>query len=141
MSVDVIFTCATAAMCFRRSTSSRSQRRFLFTMPPVAHGAQFPTKKWKNAAIHGHTQIVPPGFNERLLAQAGLKLLDSTTVPASLLKNATGRLAAKNVSPHRTGTVGRPGRLPSAEVQYLETVLVALSQGVRYPESCTWRSK
>ena len=43
---------------------------------------------------HGFTQFVPPGFNERTIAAAGLELLDTEDRTASVSRNALGRLHA-----------------------------------------------
>jgi len=90
-------------------------------------------------AIHGTYQIVPPGFNERLLAQAGLKLLEQHDPYREPPEECTADSAAR--MSHRTELEQLEGPAGfEREVQYLETV-VASRKGVRYPESCTCRIK
>jgi len=126
MSVDVILHLRHRGDVFQEVARVLVPRgRFLFTDAAVLTGA-VSNQEMEKRAIHGHTQIVPPGFNERLLAQAGLKLLEQHDRTASLLKNATGRLAAR--MSHRTELEQLEGPAGfEREVQYLETV-VALSQ-------------
>jgi SAM-dependent methyltransferase len=99
--------------------------RFLFTDAGVITGSVSDEEiRWR--AAHGYTQFAPPGFNERMLELAGFRVIDRNDRTASLLKTATGRLAAR--LGHRqeleqvegTDYFGRQQR-------YLETV-VALSQ-------------
>src|SRR5207248_7754069 len=76
--------------------------------------------------IHGHTQFVPPGFNENMLEPAEFRVIDRKNRTANLLKTATGRLNAR---------LGRREELEHVEgsssfereQQYLETV-IRLSQ-------------
>ena len=41
-------------------------------------------------AVHGYTQFVPVGFNERLLKDSGFRLLERTDRTESLINNARG---------------------------------------------------
>jgi len=126
MSLDVILHLRDRGDVFQEVARVLVPRgSFLFTDAAVLTGA-VSDQEMGRRAIHGYTQIVPPGFNERLLAQAGLKLLEQHDRTASLLKNATGRLAAR--MSHRTELEQLEGPAGfEREVQYLETV-VALSQ-------------
>ncbi len=126
MSLDVILHLRDRGAVFQEVARVLTPRgRFLFTDGAVLTGA-VSNQEMEKRAIHGHTQIVPPGFNERLLAQAGLKLLEQHDRTASLLKNATGRLAARMSHRAELEQLEGPAGF-EREVQYLETV-VALSQ-------------
>ena len=73
-------------------------------------------------SLHGHCHFVAPGFNERSLAGAGFRLLETEDRTESLLANAGGRLAARRA--HRQDlerTEGAPGF--AREQEYLETVV------------------
>lgn len=103
----------------------RSGGRFLFTDAGVLTGA-ISDEEVRQRSVHGYTQFVPPGFNERTLASAGLRLLEGEDRTASLLKNAGGRLAARIA--HRTEIEQTEGTLDFERQQaYLETV-VGLSE-------------
>ncbi len=100
--------------------------RFLFTDAGVITGS-ISDGEIRLRAIHGYTQFVPSGFNERMLELAGFQVIDRSDRTASLLKTATGRLTAR---------LGRRQQLEQLEGSdyfaqqqlYLETV-IALSQG------------
>jgi SAM-dependent methyltransferase len=99
--------------------------RFLFTDAGVVTGS-ITDEEVRRRAIHGHTQMVPSGFNERMLETAGFRLIEHHDRTASLLKNATGRLAARLA--HRAEIEPLEGSTYFERHQrYLETV-VALSQ-------------
>ena len=46
-------------------------------------------------SLHGHTQFASPGFNERMLASAGLRLLDQVDRTGSLLEVSSRRQAVR----------------------------------------------
>lgn len=99
--------------------------KFLFTDAGVITGPVSDEEiRWR--ALHGYTQFVPPGFNEKALELAGFRLNDRHDRTANLLKTATGRLTARLA--HRADLEQVEGR-DSCERQqrYLETV-IALSQ-------------
>ncbi len=99
--------------------------RFLFTDAGVITGA-ISDEEIQLRAIHGNTQFVPTGFNERLLELAGLRLVDRNDRTTSMLKNASGRLAARLA--HRAELERVEGSTYFEHQQrYLETV-VGLSQ-------------
>jgi len=95
--------------------------RFLFTDAGVITGS-VSDGEIRLRSVHGYTQFAPPGFNEKMLEQAGLRLLQCTDRTASLLKNAAGRLSARLA--HRAELERLEG--PSSferQVRYLETVM------------------
>lgn len=68
--------------------------RFWFTDAAVVTGAVSNEEIGVRAA-QGFTQLVPPGFNEQTLADAGLLLVRVDDRTESLLQNASGRLNAR----------------------------------------------
>jgi len=99
--------------------------RFLFTDAAVVTGA-VSNEEVEKRALHGFTRFAPPGFNEGLLAQSGLRLLEQDDRTASLLRTAQGRLAARVA--HRAELESLEGPAGFArQLGYLET-LVATSQ-------------
>lgn len=101
--------------------------RFLFTDAAVIAGP-ISDEEIRLRAIHGHTQFVPPGFNERILQHVGFRLLDSSDRTASLLKNASGRLAARVA--HRAELAQLEGSAGFERQQrYLETVIELSQRG------------
>ena len=99
--------------------------RFLLTDAGVITGS-ISDEEIRARAIHGYTQFVPSGFNERMLAVAGFRLIGLNDRTASLLTNARGRLAARFA--HRAELEKLEGSTYFERQQrYLETV-IALSQ-------------
>jgi SAM-dependent methyltransferase len=99
--------------------------RFLFTDAGVITGS-ISDEEIRSRAVHGYTQFVPSGFNERMLELAGFRLIDRNDRTASLLKNATGRLAARLA--HRAELEQlKGGTYFERQRRYLETV-IRLSQ-------------
>lgn len=124
MSVDVILHLRDRGAVFQEVARVLTPGgRFLFTDAAVITGA-ISSEEIEKRAIHGHTQLVPPGFNERMLQQSGLRLLEQHNRTASLLKNAAGRLASRLA--HRQELEALEGAA-HFERRYLETV-EALSQ-------------
>lgn len=73
-------------------------------------------------SIHGYTQFVPPGFNERMLEGAGFRLIHAEDRTVSPLEIASGRLAAKLA--HRAELEPLEGSARfEGQQQYLETVI------------------
>lgn len=99
--------------------------KFLFTDAGVITGA-ISDEEIQLRAARGHTQFVPPGFNENMLELAGLRVIDGKDRTASLLKTATGRLNAR--LGHREELEQLEGNnYFERQQRYLETV-IALSQ-------------
>ena len=99
--------------------------RFLFTDAGVITGA-VSNEDIRRRSVHGYTQFVVAGWNERLLARAGFRLVEWEDRTMSVLKNARGRLNAMQA--HRAELEQLSGATAVAGQQdYLET-LVDLSE-------------
>jgi SAM-dependent methyltransferase len=95
--------------------------KFLFTDAGVITGA-ISDEEIRLRAVHGHTQFVPPGFNENMLGLAGFRVIDRKDRTVSLLKAATGRLSAR--LGHREELEQLEGRSYfERQKRYLETVI------------------
>lgn len=126
MALDVVLHVEDRARLFRELARTLAVGgRFLFTDAGVITGAISDRDvAWRS--IHGYTQFVAPGFNERALASAGFKLIDSEDRTASVARNASGRLAA--MFAHRAELEALKGVEEfERQERYLETV-VELSQ-------------
>lgn len=94
--------------------------RFLFTDAGVITGA-ISGDDVRRRSAHGHTQLVVAAWNERLLAAAGLRLIESEDRTTSVLNAARGRLRA--LQAHRAELEELTGVAAVAGQQdYLETV-------------------
>jgi SAM-dependent methyltransferase len=126
MSLDVILHLRDRLSAFREVARVLAPAgKFLFTDAGVLTGAISDEEVGLRAA-HGHTQFVPPGFNENMLELAGFRLMDRKDRTASLLKTAAGRLNAR--LGHREELERMEGASYFAQQQsYLETV-IELSQ-------------
>jgi SAM-dependent methyltransferase len=122
MSLDVILHLRDRAGVFREVARVLIPGgKFLFTDAGVITGS-LSDEEIRLRAFHGTTQFVPPGFNERMLELAGFRLIDRNDRTASLLKNATGRLAARLA--HRAELEKLEGASYFERQQrYLETVI------------------
>lgn len=95
MSLDVILHLRNRLEVFREVARVLVPAgKFLFTDAGVITGA-ISEEEIRLRAIRGHTQFVPPGFNESMLELAGFRVIDGKDRTASLLKAATGRLNAR----------------------------------------------
>ena len=99
--------------------------RFLFTDAAVLTGA-ISDDEVQRRATFGPVQFAPSGLNETLLADAGLLLLEQHDRTASLLRNASGRIAARKSHQAELEKLETPAGFARQQT-YLETVL-ALSQ-------------
>jgi SAM-dependent methyltransferase len=128
MSLDVVLHLRDRAAFFREvARVLKPAGRFLFTDAGVVTGS-ISDEEVRLRSVHGYTQLSAPSFNERVLERAGLRLLESEDRTASVLKNATGRRAARIA--HR----GELEPLEGAEdfqrqQQYLETVIEISRRG------------
>jgi SAM-dependent methyltransferase len=122
MSLDVILHLRDRAALFREVARILAPGgTFLFTDAGVLTGA-ISDDEVASRCVNGHTQLVPPGFNERALDGAGLRLLETEDRTEGLLEAARGRLAARIA--HR-GELEQAEGLTGFERQqrYLETVI------------------
>jgi len=128
MSLDVILHLRDRLSVFREVARVLIPAgKFLFTDAGVITGA-ISNEEVRLRAVHGHTQFVPPGFNENMLELAGFRVVDRIDRTASLLKTATGRLSAR---------LGHRGELEQLEGsncfeqqhRYLETVIDLSQRG------------
>jgi SAM-dependent methyltransferase len=95
MSLDVILHLLNRLEVFREVARVLVPAgKFLFTDAGVITGA-ISDEEIRLRAVRGHTQFVPPGFNENMLVLAGFRVIDAKDRTASLLKTATGRLNAR----------------------------------------------
>lgn len=101
--------------------------RFLFTDAGVVTGS-FSTEEALDRSLHGYTQFAAPGFNERSLASAGFRLLETGDRTPSVLKNATGRLTAMMAHRGELEKLTGPGDLERTR-RYLETVIELTRRG------------
>jgi SAM-dependent methyltransferase len=126
LSLDVILHLRDRLAVFREVARVLvSGGRFLFTDAAVITGP-ISDEEVRLRVVHGFTQFVPPGFNERLLDLGGFRILEYHDRTASLLKNATGRLAARLAHRAELEPIESSGYFERHQ-RYLETV-IALSQ-------------
>jgi SAM-dependent methyltransferase len=128
MSLDVILHLRDRLAVFREVARVLVPgARFLFTDAGVVTGS-ISNEEIRLRSLHGHSQFAAPGFNERMLELAGLQLIDRSDRTASLLKNATGRLAARQA--HRAALEQVEGSASyEREQQYLHTVIALSERG------------
>jgi len=99
----------------------RDGGRFLFTDAGVITCA-VSNEDIRKRSVHGYTQFVAHGWNERLLESAGFRLVETEDRTESVLKNAAGRLAAMRT--HRAELERLQGATDWEEQRsYLETVV------------------
>ena len=126
MSLDVILHLRDRAELFREVRRVLvPSGRFLFTDAGVITGS-ISDEEIRSRAVHGYTQFVPPGFNERMLELAGFRCLECDDRTDSLLKNAAGRLTARAAHRAELEQV-ESGASFEHQQRYLETV-VSLSR-------------
>ena len=101
--------------------------RFYFTDAGVVTGP-VSDEDIRLRSIHGFTQFAPPGFDERALEIAGLRLVDRIDRTANLITNASGRLAARIA--HRDELADLEGDAAFVRQRsYLETVVRLAERG------------
>lgn len=99
--------------------------RFLFTDAGVVTGG-LSNEEIHRRSVHGYTQFVAPGWNERLIVKAGLRLVESEDRTTSARTVARARLDALHA--HRAELERLSGAVAvAAQQEYLEAV-VDLSQ-------------
>jgi SAM-dependent methyltransferase len=128
MSLDVILHVRDRAAVFREVARTLIPGgRFLFTDAGVVTGS-ISDEEVLQRSVHGYTQFAAPGFNKRMLELAGFRLLATEDRTASVLKNATGRLAARLT--HRAELEQVEGvAYFERQQQYLETVIELSRRG------------
>jgi SAM-dependent methyltransferase len=128
ISIDVVLHLRDRAATFKEVKRVLSPGgRFLFTDAGVVTGA-VSNEEVRQRAIHGFTQFAPDGFNERTLALAGFRVLESVDRTSSLLANAKGRLASR--LRHRAELELAEGSdYFEAQLRYLDTVIELSERG------------
>jgi SAM-dependent methyltransferase len=128
ISLDVVLHLSHRLSVFREVARVLAPgKRFLFTDAGVVKGS-VSDEEIRLRAVHGYTQFAAAGFNERMLGTAGFRLLDRNDRTASLLKNATGRLAARLA--HRAELEQLEGSdAYERQQRYLETVIGLSERG------------
>jgi SAM-dependent methyltransferase len=128
LSLDVILHLHDRLAAFREVARVLTPAgKFLFTDAGVLTGA-ISDQEVRLRAVHGHTQFVPPGFNERMLELAGFRLMESGDRSASLLNTAAGRLSAR--LGHRAELEALEGSHGfERQQQYLQTIVNLAQRG------------
>ena len=128
MSLDVVLHLRDRARFFAEvARMLRAGGRFLFTDAGVATG-EISNEEISRRSIHGHTELVPPGRNEELLAAAGFRILATEDRTASVVRNAAGRMAAMRA--HRGELERRSGAADyRRQEDYLEAVIELAQRG------------
>jgi SAM-dependent methyltransferase len=95
--------------------------RFLLVDAAVVTGP-ISNDEVRRRSPHGYSQFVPPGWNEKLLEAAGLRLLESEDLTRCVLRNGSGRLKAMRA--HRAEFERVFGAAEfERQQEYLETML------------------
>ena len=128
MSLDVVLHLRDRGAFFREvARTLRPAGRFLFTDAGVVTGT-VSDEEIARRSVHGGTWFAAPGFNERMLEQSGLRLLEIEDRTAGALRNATGRRAARLA--HRAELESLEGAAGFERQQrYLETVIEISRRG------------
>ena len=94
ISVDVVLHVRDRLALFREvARLLAAGGRFLLTDAAVVTGA-LSNQEVRDRSVYGYSQFVPPGLNERLLAAAGFRLIETEDRTANVIRNAEGRLRA-----------------------------------------------
>jgi SAM-dependent methyltransferase len=128
MSLDVVLHLRDRAQVFQEVARVLVPGgRFLFTDAGVIAGP-VSDEEIQMRSIHGYTQFVPHGFNEKALELSGLRLIEQSDCTASLLRNARGRHAARLA--HRPDLDQVEGSAAyELEQRYLQTVITLAERG------------
>ncbi len=128
MSLDVVLHLRDRSKLFHEvSRQLRPGGRFLFTDAGVVTGP-VTNEEVRKRSLHGYTQFVAAGWNERLLETAGFRLIETENRTMSVLKNASGRLAARQAHRAELERVSSAADFESQE-DYLETVVELSRRG------------
>jgi SAM-dependent methyltransferase len=122
ISFDVVLHLPDRLRLFREvARLLRPGGRFVFTDAGVLTGA-ISSEDVRRRSVHGASYFVPAGWNDRLLREAGLHLIDTEDRTEHVLTNAGGRLTA--MLAHRDELERQSGAGELARyLSYLETVL------------------
>ena len=128
MSLDVVLHLRDRAAMFREVARTLTRGgMFLLTDAGVVTGSVSDNEVLRRS-VHGYTQFAAPGFNERLLNEAGFRMVDTEDRTVSVLKNATGRLAARLA--HKEDLERLEGVIDfERQQQYLKTVIEISQRG------------
>ncbi len=128
MSLDVVLHLRDRAAIFREVARTLTRGgKFLLTDAGVVTGSVSHDEVLRRS-VHGYTQFAAPGFNERLLDEAGFRLVDTEDRTVSVLKNATGRLTARLA--HKEDLERLEGVIDfERQQQYLKTVIEISQRG------------
>jgi cyclopropane fatty-acyl-phospholipid synthase-like methyltransferase len=128
LAIDVVLHVRDREALFRQIAGLLAPAgRFLVTDAGVITG-QLSEDELLRRSRYGHTELVPEGRNEALLASAGLRLLECENRTASVLRNARGRLRA--LLNHRRELQIRSGNAAFEEqLTYLEAVEATAARG------------
>ena len=128
MSLDVVLHLRDRRALFERVVEVlHPNGRLLFTDAGVVSGP-VSSEEFQRRGAHGFTQFVPTGFNERLIAAVGLRLIETEERTASVSRNARGRLGA--LEAHRQALEERIGKTEiDRQRAYLETVAELSERG------------
>jgi SAM-dependent methyltransferase len=100
--------------------------RFLFTDAGVVMGSVSDEEALRRS-LHARVQFHPPGFNERLIEAAGLRLIQTEDRTESLVKLAESRRLARET--HKSELERLEGAEFELHQRYLETVLEISRRG------------
>ena len=138
ISIDVVLHLRDRSQMFQQASRVlTSSGRFLFTDAAVITG-EVSEEETQRRASYGPVQFAPPGFNKDMLELAGLQLMEQQDRTASLLKNAAGRLAARQS--HRTELEKRKPQPVSSTSKPISKRSWPGREEEPCPELCTWRS-
>ncbi len=128
MSVDTVLHLRDRMALFRQVARVLiSSGKFWFTDAAVVAGP-VSSEEVRLRSMHGYTQFVPSGFNERALEDAGFQVMLIEDRTAALLGNARGRLSARLA--HRAELEQVEGTAYfERQLRYLETVVVLAERG------------
>ena len=122
ISFDVVLHVPDRPRLFREvARLLRPGGRFIFTDAGVLTGA-ISNEDVRRRSVHGESYFVPDGWNDRLLGEAGLNLVEIEDRTARVLRNAGGRLNAMLAHRDELERQSGAGQL-ERYLLYLETVL------------------
>jgi SAM-dependent methyltransferase len=122
MSLDVVLHLRDRMKLFHEVTKLlRPGGRFLFTDAGVVTGS-VSNDELRKRSVHGYTQFVVAGWNEGLLESAGFRLIETENRTMSVLKNASGRLAAMQAHRAELEQVSSAADFENQQ-EYLETIV------------------